>query len=128
MLRELQTVDYSKFAIPMQELIDLNLTTFKAVTEAQHKVINTLFQQGQESTQAAMGIKDLESLFLFMKEQGEVTQSNLQVFAERNQLVVKDVQTYATKLQAILSNRPDQVEEVNEVQKPIAAKKPSVKK
>jgi len=128
MLREFPNTDYSLFAIPAKKIFDLNVATFTAATKAQHELVKSLLLQSQERTKAAMAVKNFEGFAWFLKEQSEITQSNIQDLAEGNKAVFNDVQEYMAEVQSILTQIKPEVAKVDDAPKPPQVKKIAVKK
>ncbi len=128
MFQPFQNTNYSAFAAPVQKIFDLNMAAFSTVTSAQQELVKGLLVQTEECAKAAFDIKDFEDLAHFLKEQGEITQTNLHDIAESNKAAIADTQEYISKVQAILATSQTEIEKAVEAPKPQSVKKPSVKK
>ncbi|MCP4125956.1 MAG: hypothetical protein GY753_02700 [Gammaproteobacteria bacterium] len=130
MFKEFQSLNNSLFSVPVQKIIDLNIATFNAVVKTQQAESESLLSLAEERSKAALKINDLDDFIAFMKEQGEITQTNAQKFIDGNNVAVKDAQVYISEVQAIMSDSQAAVKKSveNLAVAPAPAKKSAAKK
>ncbi len=130
MFNEFQNLNNSLFSVPVQKIIDLNIATFNAVVKTQQAESESLLSLAEERSKAALKINDLDDFIAFMKEQGEITQTNAQKFIDGNNVAVKDAQVYISEVQAIMSDSQAAVKKSveNLAVAPAPAKKSAAKK
>ncbi|MCP3672395.1 MAG: hypothetical protein GY814_18585 [Gammaproteobacteria bacterium] len=130
MFKEFQNLNNSLFSVPVQKIIDLNIATFNAVVKTQQAESESLLSLAEERSKAALKISDLDGFIAFLKEQGEITQTNAQKFIDGNNVAVKDAQAYISEVQAIMSDSQAAVKKSveNLAVAPAPAKKSAAKK
>ena len=111
--------DFTNMFEPVQKLVDLNISKFEAIVEAQTAATKSFVEQSEATIKAASEVKDYDGLAAFMQEQTKTAQTNMEKMIADSKSVAEEMIAYSREIQQIVG-------ETVEASKP--AKKPTAKK
>ena len=103
MFTNIPAVDFSLFTAPVQKIVDLNIATISKAVEEQQAATMSLISASKERASIAFGIKDVEGLVAFSKEQAEIAKASADDLAEKSQASAKNAEAYFKAVQVIVT-------------------------
>ena len=109
MFNNIPAVDFSLFTAPIQKIVDLNVATISKAVEEQQAAAKSLISLSKERSNIALGIKDVEGLVAFSKEQAEIVKASTTELTEKSQSSAKSAEAYFKAVQAIVTESAEAI-------------------